>query len=245
MTMPPSVAPPLYYRKPHLYNNILLGGCVLRWDTKSDTGTTVVPRIHANGTHIDVGVKEVRIDWSSNATVAAHRPLIIECEIGSPIISMGAVPDETMNAKGIIAGLSGGSPTTRMYLFRQYAEGSARKIHAASLDLYDQFANFWVWWFWWGGDSKPVQEVLDQLTAADLALMQRIAAAEARLAAQEGINAGARLLTAEQSLGDLVARMGTLEGRTDGLQERIGTLETGHQSLIERVETLEAAGNPS
>lgn len=84
--------------------NTLISGCVIRFDT--DKGT---PRIHANYSHTCAGVEKVSIE---NGNVR-----IDQTRTGAPIVSAIVTADETLVARGIQAGASGGGPVTVVKLY--------------------------------------------------------------------------------------------------------------------------------
>lgn len=147
-------APAEFYRAPSAWNNIQIGGCVVRFDTKTPSGTYVAPRIHANDSHMCVGVKRVFIDWNEDQPRWLH----FECESPDKIIAMQILPDETLTAMGVTCGPSGGGDFTKVPIYKDGVQ-----IPANSLQLLNPYANLWCAWAWWAGDSSPVKQAVDDL----------------------------------------------------------------------------------
>lgn len=125
-------------------NPIAMRGCVIRFDTLSETGYSVIPRIHANETHTCVGVTDVQADWSGTHT---HGDLRVyhHDNNGKPIVSMMADESGTLVEKGIECGTGGGGGITRVRCY----DTEGNKVDAQSLKLYDPFATLWLTWVMW------------------------------------------------------------------------------------------------
>lgn len=122
-----------YLRPAQLGNPIVLRGCAIRFDELSSTGKTVRPRILANSGHICVGVTAVRVDWDRG-------DLILEdANTNKPVVVAFAEEDETLTAKDIQCGPSGGQTVTRIACYRD-----GKRIPVQSLQMYHRYANLWV-----------------------------------------------------------------------------------------------------
>lgn len=127
-------------------NPTALRGCVIRFDTLSPSGGTVVPRIHANESHACVGVTSLAVDWSP----ASYGDLIIHNTAGpNMVVSVFAEEDETLAQRDIQCGPSGGGTTTRI---RCYRDGV--KVPAQSLEMYGPNVNLWLGWVAWMEESE-------------------------------------------------------------------------------------------
>lgn len=123
-------------------NPIADRGCVIRFDTLSESGKSVVPRIHANETHSCVGVTSVSVDWSDSSTFGD----MMLNNTGGPgiVVSVYAEEDESLVQRDIQCGPSGGGQQTRI---RCYRDGV--KVPVQSLDMYGPNVNLWVGWTMW------------------------------------------------------------------------------------------------
>jgi len=119
-------------------NPIAMRGCVIRFDTLSPTGKSVVPRIYENTAHACVGVTSVSVDWSNG-------DLVVRGNGSNTVVSVVVSPDETLTAKGISAGASGGGNCTRV----RFYDRDGHRVPAYSLDLYSPAANLWMMWAMW------------------------------------------------------------------------------------------------
>lgn len=120
-------------------NPTSMRGCVIRFDKKSSSGTTVVPRIHANSAHICVGVTSVSVDSTS-------KDLILRNSSGrGVVVTMIVSPDETLTRKGISCGGSGGSTLSRVICY----DRAGHHVPANSLKMYGATSNLWVSWTMW------------------------------------------------------------------------------------------------
>lgn len=108
---------------------VATGGCI--------RFTNDGPWVHHNETHTSSGIRSVSIDDQGRLEVKHASP--------GPIITMGADADETLVARGVAFGCSGGGGTTRI----QAADKNG------PLDLNDPddykrvsgtYANVWVRW---------------------------------------------------------------------------------------------------
>lgn len=130
------------YLKPAKVDNpILLRGCVIRFDKLSSTGKSVQPRILANSGHICVGVQSVTIDWGGSGDL-----LLRDSPSNEPVIVAFAEEDETLTARGIQCGPSGGAVQVRIACYK----GTTR-IPGYSKQLYGRYANLWVGVQNWAG----------------------------------------------------------------------------------------------
>ncbi|MGH3734812.1 MAG: hypothetical protein ACRDT6_04195 [Micromonosporaceae bacterium] len=129
-----------YLRPADPANPISIRGCVIRFDTLSSTGKSVVPRIHANSTHMCVGVTSVKADWAGNGD-------LIVTNTGGPgvVVSLAVSPDETLVRKGISCGGSGGTYTTTVICY----DRAGNHVPAYSLKMYGSTSNLWLNWTMW------------------------------------------------------------------------------------------------
>lgn len=112
-------------------NPLVTRGCVIRFDQKSSSGRTV-PRIHANSSHYCIGVQRVYAEYPSG-------DLIIVGENLGPIVSINITVDETLTAKGIRCGPSGGQPIVRVQCYN----GNGTKVKAYGASIYGTYSNLW------------------------------------------------------------------------------------------------------
>lgn len=166
-------------------------GCVVRLD---DDGIY----LHTNASHVSVGVRSVSIDGPY---------LYIDIPGNGPIVSMGAWCDETLTARGITAGPSGGTGTTKI---RFHQEGYG------PLDLSDPadyaraagpLSNVWLGW-------------MNVTKRGDGGVGPR-----ERIAALEGATAGLPDLVA--LVADMNARLVAVEEKQPGSFKRVSDSLTG------------------
>ncbi|MGH3714446.1 MAG: hypothetical protein ACRDT4_13435 [Micromonosporaceae bacterium] len=131
-----------YLRPTDPSNPISMRGCVIRFDTLSSTGNSVVPRIHANSTHMCVGVTKVAVNWSGD-----NELVITNDTAPQAVVSVSVSPDETLTRKGISCGASGGTSVTRIYCY----DRAGTFVPASSLKMYSSLSNLWVSWTMWHG----------------------------------------------------------------------------------------------
>lgn len=104
-------------------------GCAIRF-------TTSGPRIHENSAHDCNGASAVSVNSAGE--------LVIKQTVGGrPVVSMTVDEDETLSTRGITAGGSGGTGTTRV---RFFDTRSGHVVRADSPALQGEFANIWVTW---------------------------------------------------------------------------------------------------
>src|SRR5690606_1606707 len=106
-----------YYRKPSIDNPMQLAGCVIRFDQLSPSGRSVVPRTHANVSHYNVGCPNVRVDDSDDGTGKVG-DLIIYQSGTNRVVTAGVFVDETLAARDIYCGISGGGTSSRIRCFQ-------------------------------------------------------------------------------------------------------------------------------
>jgi len=122
-------------------NPIALGGCVVRFDTLSPSGKSVVPRIHANSAHQCVGITSVAADWSDGWS---RGDLIVTADGGNDVVTFLVGSDESFARRGIMCGPSGGGAVTHISCYR-----GGVKVPAYSLQLYGPGMNLWLIALWW------------------------------------------------------------------------------------------------
>lgn len=127
----------LYAASPE--NPASIRGCVVRFDTLSSSGKSVVPRIHANSTHICVGVTSVAVDWQTGDLLVRND--------GGPgkIVSLSVSTDETLTTRGITCGGSGGGISTRIRCYGR----DGKRVPVYSLKMHSSRSNLWLSWFMW------------------------------------------------------------------------------------------------
>lgn len=123
-----------YMYAPSVLNPTAHAGCVIRFDEKTRRGATR-PTIYANSAHYCVGVKRVYAAYPSG-------DLVIVQQSAGPVISINVSPDETLTARGIDCGASGGINVTRCY-------DEHGRVKAYSSKMYGALANLWVGWVQW------------------------------------------------------------------------------------------------
>lgn len=87
-----------------------------------------------------VGVTSVAVDWGRTGDLIVRNK-------GGPgtIVSLTVSPDETLTARGISCGASGGLQLTRIRCHDRYGH----HVPAYSLKMYGRYANYWLAWFMW------------------------------------------------------------------------------------------------
>lgn len=120
-----------YLFPPSVDNPVADRGCVIRFDEKTTSGNTR-PRIHANSTHYCIGVTNVYAEYPTG-------DLIIEMDPVGPIVSINVTEDETLTARGIACGPSGGAVTVRIRCY----DRSGTKVKAYSSKMYGRYSNLW------------------------------------------------------------------------------------------------------
>lgn len=104
-------------------------GCAIRFTVKG-------PHLHENSAH--------ECNGASAVSVNAAGELVIKQTVGGPpVVSMTIDEDETLATRGIVAGGSGGTGTTRVRFFNTR---SGQSVRADSPTLQGDFANIWVTW---------------------------------------------------------------------------------------------------
>lgn len=121
-------------------NPTVQSGCVIRFDQRTAGGQTR-PRLYANASHFCVGVVKVYAEYPSGA-------LVIDQQATQPVINISVSPDETLVARGISCGASGGFNVTKVYC-RDYSG----PVKAYSSKMYGSSSNLWIGWTSWGGPA--------------------------------------------------------------------------------------------
>ena len=128
-----------YMRPAYSGTDLLVSGCVIRFSNADGT-----PSIHANAAHHCAGVSSVRIDQHGQLE-------IIQTVRGShdnPILAAIAQTDETLSARGIMVGATGGTDSTR---FRLYDTKIGRVLNLNNssdrMRVQGSTSNLWVMWF--------------------------------------------------------------------------------------------------
>lgn len=126
-----------YLRDADHKNKIAIRGCVIRFDERDEAGLTV-PRIHANPSHYCVGVTSLAVNPDNG-------DLEVRSNTKGPIVSLAVSPDETLAARGISCGGSGGGGITRIRCF----DRDGNRLRADGEELYGTYSNLWLTWFTW------------------------------------------------------------------------------------------------
>jgi len=134
-----------FMRPADVDNPIAHRGCVIRFDERTPAGFTV-PRIHANATHMCVGVDDVYAEFTGDSATAGD--LIIVTDDPGAIVDIQITEDETMTARGISCGPSGGGAETRIRCY----DRDGNKVKAYSAAMYGALANLWVGMNIWVGE---------------------------------------------------------------------------------------------
>jgi hypothetical protein len=105
-----------------------VSGCVIRFHPAG-------PQIHVNRTHECPGVRSVSVDENGM--------LVVRRSGAGSIQSVSVSPDETLSARGIVAGASGGVGITRV---RFFDTTTGKPLPADSPKLHGPTANVWLTW---------------------------------------------------------------------------------------------------
>lgn len=112
------------------FNEITFSGGCVRLDKELGV------YLHTNSAHKSVGIESVSINEKGHLQVSRFK--------SDPIISVIVTPDETLAAKGITLGASGGARDTSIILY----DRAGRKLDLNLKEDYDQVAsllsNVWV-----------------------------------------------------------------------------------------------------
>lgn len=126
-----------YLRDAKHDNKIAIRGCVVRFDERTPDQKTV-PRIHANPSHYCVGVTSLTVNPDNG-------DLEVRSNTQGPIVSLAVSPDETLAARGISCGGSGGGGITRIRCF----DRDGVRLRADGPELFGTYSNLWLTWFTW------------------------------------------------------------------------------------------------
>lgn len=129
------------FSKPSAPDNPLVErGCVIRFDTK-DSGGKTKPRVYTNDGHYCVGV-------SGEPTVDDKGRLVVPTDAqgrNQAVVSMSIDSDETLTAKGISCGGSGGIGKTVISCY----DRAGKQVRADSAEMYQPNGNLWLSWTTW------------------------------------------------------------------------------------------------
>lgn len=117
-------------------NPTVQSGCVIRFDERTSSGLTR-PRVHANSAHYCVGVTDVYAEYPSG-------DVVIKQQTVGPVVYISVSPDETLAARGITCGASGGVGVLRLRCYDR-----AGRVKAYSPKMYGSTSNLWVGWTSW------------------------------------------------------------------------------------------------
>lgn len=140
--------------------------CVIRFEPGVVNGDGTFesggPYIHANETHVSVGVVDVQV------TSAGQLEVINDG--GAPIGSITCTPDETLVGRGIDLGPSGGAPGTR-FTARQEGVGQLNLTQQADWDaIAGETCNVWLAWLTPRVRSTGRPSLSDRLDAIESAV---------------------------------------------------------------------------
>ncbi|MGD7788539.1 hypothetical protein ACQCX2_09470 [Propionibacteriaceae bacterium Y1700] len=124
-----------YMRPADSENPIAVAGCVIRFDERE--GTKTIPRIHANQSHMCVGVTDVEVNEDGD--------LVVNSDKQGAIVSLVVSPDETMSKMGLSCGGSGGIGHTTVRCY----DRTGKHVRADGPDIYNPWGNLWLSWFIW------------------------------------------------------------------------------------------------
>lgn len=140
--------------------------CVIRFEpgivNGDGTFETGGPYIHANETHVSVGVVDVHV------TSAGQLEVINDG--GAPIGSIVCTPDESLVGRGIDLGPSGGAPGTR-FTARQEGVGILNLTQQSDWDaIAGETCNVWLAWLTPAVRSSGRPSLSDRIDAIELAV---------------------------------------------------------------------------
>ena len=124
-------------RQPYQFTNeevptseLMIGGGVIRFDPTEGI------YLHTNKTHHSVGIESVGAN--------ADGDLYVKRFSGGAVVSLSASPDETLCARGITAGVSGGGINSVIRLYNR--AGKRLNLNNASdyAEIASPTANLWV-----------------------------------------------------------------------------------------------------
>lgn len=120
-------------------SNVLISGCVVRFSDPEGW-----PSIHANGAHVCAGVESVEVN-PRNGRLRVVQTL--KDAAATPILFAFFQPDETLSARGIIGGASGGTADTEYVLFDTTADRALDlREREDRMRVQGEFANAWLGW---------------------------------------------------------------------------------------------------
>lgn len=114
-------------------NPTAIRGCVIRFDTLNPTGTLVVPRIYEDTYHVCVGVTAVSVETNGDLRLTNTGG-------SATVVTVWAVPDETMAADSLTCGVSGGGTVS---VVRCYRSNGVRIRFDSIDDVYGPGSNIW------------------------------------------------------------------------------------------------------
>jgi len=120
-----------YMHAPSVDNPIVTAGCTVRFDERTPAGFTK-PTIHVNQVHYCVGVNSVRVDYASGA-------LVVDLQGARPVMAALVQSDETLTARGIHCGPSGGVSDVWIKCYRD-----GRQVKAQSSAMFGLKANVFI-----------------------------------------------------------------------------------------------------
>lgn len=157
---PATLASTTKYRVDNADNNDYNTGPIVRSDGHLESGAVIRigpsslggPYIHANGGHINRGVKQIYIDTNGHLMIVHYK---------APVVTMDCSGDESIGAtRGIITGVSGGGGTTQV---RFYDTRIKRNLNLKSSSDYNRIANTNsnLWCHWLQVDVDAEQTIKD------------------------------------------------------------------------------------
>ena len=104
------------------------------------------PELHTNSSHVNTAITGFGPDGDGVDRYDAQGRLVIKhVAPGSAISTMGAMPDETLTARGISAGLSGGVGTT-IVQFSQNGTPLDLRVAEDYAKIQGNYSNLWIFW---------------------------------------------------------------------------------------------------
>lgn len=128
-----------FMRRPISGRDIVVSGCVVRFSDPDGS-----PSIHANAAHGAFGVESVGIAPGNGWLEFQQTPMVAP---ENPIIFVQAQTDETLAGRGIIAGATGGTTSTRVNLYdTRLGRLLDLRNRADRMRVQGRNANLWVGW---------------------------------------------------------------------------------------------------
>lgn len=111
------------------------GGCI-RFGKKSRDNPIGI-YLHENDAHDSVGIRDIDLDDRGR--------IVVKHSTGGPVVTMGAMADETLVARGISLGCSGGTGKT-VIVVALHGEQLNLRIPAHYEKVEGTYSNAWLFW---------------------------------------------------------------------------------------------------